>query len=118
MGDRSPGNVDPRVPLYRVVDAIELSYLETHGDYGSNPSQSGKYFALTAEGAHAFANAPMNAGATVTSTTLPKSIVDRGVTFNDPGPNGTGISVFFSQQQLAAVYGNMAVPAIRKGCER
>jgi hypothetical protein len=47
---------DPTVVVYRVVDATELSYLLAHGHYGSNPSQSGKYFALTLDGARAFAN--------------------------------------------------------------
>ncbi len=40
------------------------------------------------------------------------------MTFNDPGPHGAGGSVFFSQQQLAAVNGTMSVPAIWQGCER
>lgn len=103
------------VVVYRVVDDTELSYLLAHGHYGSNPSQSGKYFALTLDGARAFANAPMNAETTITTTTLRQSVVNRGVTFNDPGTNGAGPSVFFSQQQLGDVYGTMALPAIWKG---
>ncbi len=100
MSGRSPSRGHPPVVVYRVVDETELNYLETHGNYGSNPSQSGKYFSLTIDGALAFANAPMNAGTTVTMTTLPQSVVNRGVKLNDPGPNGAGLSVFFPQQQL------------------
>ena len=69
VSDRSPGERDPPVVVYRVVDETELSYLKYHGDYGWNPSQSGKYFALTIDGARAFAEAPMNAGTTITTTT-------------------------------------------------
>jgi hypothetical protein len=115
MSDRSSAEDDPYVVVYRVVDEVEPSHLEVHGHYGSNPSQSGKYFALTIDGARAFANAPMNAGTTVTTTTLPRSVVRRGARFNDPGANGAGLSIFFSQQQLADVYGTMAVPEIWKG---
>ncbi len=115
MSDRLPGEGDPSVVVCRVVDGVELSYLEAHGHYGSNPSQSGRYFALTLDGARAFANAPMNAGTTVTTTTLPQSVVNRGMKFNDPGINGAGWSIFFSQQQLADVYGTMAAPTIWKG---
>jgi hypothetical protein len=114
MSDRSPGEDDPIVVVYRVVDAIELSYLEARGNFGSSPSRSGKYFALTLDGACAFASAPMNAGTIITTTTLPKTIVDDGVKFNDQGPNGAGVSVFFSQQHLADVYDTMSAPAIWK----
>ena len=114
MSDRSPGEDDPSVVVYRVVDEVELTYLEAIGNYGSNPSQSGKYFALTLEGARAFAGAPMNTGSTITATTLPRSVTSRGVTFIDPGSNGAGLSIFFSQQQLGDVYGTMSRPVIRK----
>jgi hypothetical protein len=118
MPDRSTGRDDPLVTVYRVVDATEPSYLETHGDYGSNPSQSRKYFALTIEGARAFAGAPMNAGTTITTAALPKSLVDRGAMLNDPDTHGAGVSLFFSQQQLADVYDTTAAPVVWKGVER
>src|ERR1700739_1360851 len=89
--------------VYRGVDGPELSYLLAHAHYGSNPSQSGKYFALTLDGARAFANAPMNAETTITTTTLRQPVVNRRVKLNDPGTNGAGPSVFFSQQQLGDV---------------
>jgi hypothetical protein len=58
-----------------VVDPTELAYLRATGNYGSNSARSGKYFSLTLAGAQAFARAPINAGSTITQTTLPQSIV-------------------------------------------
>jgi hypothetical protein len=107
----SAGN-DPRVPVYRVVDPTELAYLQATGNYGSNPAQSGKYFAMSRTGAKAFATHPRNAGTTITATTLPRSVVNEGFQFNDPGQYGAGRSVFFAQPQLARVYGPMTPPAI------
>lgn len=115
VSDRSSGEDDAPVVVYRVVDEAALSYLEVRGHYGPNPSQSGKYFAPTIDGARAFANAPMNAETTITTTRLPQSVVNRGIKFNDPGTNGAGLSVFFSQQQLVDVYSTMALPVIWKG---
>jgi hypothetical protein len=114
MSDKWFGEDDPPVSVYRVVDEPELSYLETYGNYGSNPSQSGKYFALTLDGARAFANAPMNVGSTLTTATLPQSVANRGVRFNDPGRYGAGSSIFFSQRQLGEVYGTISRPVIWK----
>ena len=105
-------NNDPRVPVYRVVDQTEWAYLQATGNYGSNPAQSGKYFALTLAGAQAFASHPANARSTITGTTLPRSVVNRGFLFNDPGQYGAGPSVFFAQPQLPTVYGTMTPPAI------
>src|SRR6266496_3693170 len=102
----SAGN-DPRVSVYRVIDATELAYLRMHRSYGSNPNGSGKYFALTLAGARAFAVAPMNAGSTITETTLPRSIIVQGFTMIDPGPYGAGPSVHFAEAQLPLVYGAM-----------
>jgi hypothetical protein len=106
---------DKRVTVYRAVDPVELAHIKKYGNYGSNPSQSGKYFALTVNGAEAFAKAPMNAGSVVTSTTLPQSVVDQGHQFNDPGNHGAGPSVFFAQPQLPTVYGNMTPIVIGPG---
>jgi hypothetical protein len=103
---------DPRVPVYRVVDPAELTYLQANGNYGSNPAQSGKYFALTPAGAEVFASHPWNAASTITETTLPRSVVNQGFLFNDPGEYGAGLSVFFAQPQLPTVYGRMTAPAI------
>ena len=117
MSHRSQQADDPVVVVYRVIDDSERRYLAAYGDYGSNPSQSGKYFALTLDGASAFARAPMNTGTVITRTTLPASIVQRGMMFNDPGANGAGLSVFFPQQLLTVVYDSMSVPVIWSGAE-
>jgi hypothetical protein len=95
------------VTLYRVIGLTELACLKSTGNYGSSPSQSGKYFALHLRGAQAIASHPMNAGGVITSTTLPRSVVDQGFRFIDPGVYGAGPSVFFSERQLPAVYGTM-----------
>jgi hypothetical protein len=92
--------VDPRVTVYRVVDPTELAYVQAMGNYGSNPARSGKYFALTAAGARAFAGAPINAGSTITRTTLPQSVINQAFRFNDPGRWGAGLSIFFGELQL------------------
>lgn len=118
MSDKHAGGADSLVVVYRVVDAIELAYLEAHADYGSNPSKSGKYFALTLDGAQAFAGAAVNQFSTITRTALPASILGQGILFNDPGPFGAGVSVFFSEGQLAEVYGTMSPPVVWKGVPR
>lgn len=102
----------PRVAVYRVVDPVELEWLKVHGDYGSNPSRSGKYFALTFDGARAFAGAPMNTNACITVTLLPEWLVGLGRTFRDAGPQGAGSSVFFPQALLFLVYATMTPPEI------
>lgn len=109
--DATPA-ADPSVPVYRVVDAVELAYLRAAGNYGSNPSHSGKYFALTLSGAQAFARHPMNTGGRITQIELPLSIVVRGWHFIDLGLFGAGSSVFFEEGQLHMVYGAMTVPII------
>src|SRR5216684_7189150 len=100
-------NNDPRVVVYRVVDAAELAHLRMTGSYGSNPNRSGKYFALTFAGARAFAAAPMNTGSTITETTLPQSVVGQGWGLIDPGPHGAGSSVYFSELQLPMDFSTM-----------
>ena len=106
-------SLDARVPIYRVVDPIELKYLQDFGNYGSSPSQSGKYFALTPEGAAAFLSLVQNpSGSAITTTTLPKNVLYQGNSFNDGPPPGAGPSVWFSQAQLPMVYGNMAPPVV------
>jgi hypothetical protein len=105
-------SIDPRVAVYRVVDPAELAYLQATGNYGSNPARSGKYFALTPAGAQAFASHPFSAGSTITETTLPRSVLNEGFLFNDPGQYGAGPSVFFAQPQLPMVYSAMPAPAI------
>ena len=101
-----------RFPVYRVVGPVELAYLLAHGNYGASPNQSGKYFALSAAGAQAFLNAPMNSGATLTMTTLPGSVLNQGWAFNDPGAVGAGPSVYYSDPQLPLVYGAMTPPVV------
>ena len=117
QGDAQTGTIaipanDQRNIIYRVVDTVELACLQTTGNYGSNPARSGKYFALTLAGARAFAGAPINAGSTITGTTLPQSIVNQGFGFNDPGQHGAGPSIFFGESQLPNVYGNMTPPVV------
>jgi hypothetical protein len=75
-----------------------------NGNYGFSPNQAGKCFALTLTGATAFAAAPMNAGTRINETTLPKSVLDQGCPMIDPGANGAGRCVHFSDTQLASVY--------------
>jgi hypothetical protein len=108
-------NNDPSVPVYRVVDATELAYLLMVGNYGSNPSRSGKYFALTLVGATAFAAAPMNFGSTLTETTLPQSILGQGWLMIDPGAHGAGDSVYFEEVLLPSVYSTMTLPRVVTG---
>jgi hypothetical protein len=110
--------VDPYVLVYRVIDGVELDYLRARGDYGSNPSRSGKYFALTIVGVQAFARAPMNEGTTITATALPQSVLLRATTFNDPGPHGAGLSVFFPEELLPVVYDTMRPPEIWKDADQ
>jgi hypothetical protein len=86
-----------RVTVYRAVDAVELAYLKATGNDGSNPNRPGKYFALSLTGAEAFASAPLIAPATITSTTLPQSVIDTGFGFVDAGARGAGPSVFFAE---------------------
>ena|SRR6266851_9655268 len=109
---------DPRIAVYRVIDATELAHLAMTGSYGSNPNQSGKYFALTLAGATAFAAAPINAGSTITETTLPQSVVSQGFAIIDPGPHGAGRSVHFAEVQLPMVYramGPIVIAPARQG---
>jgi len=98
-----------------VVDSVELAHLQMTGNYGSNPSRSGKYFALSLAGARSFAAAPLNANSTITETTLPRSVLSQGWRMVDPGPHGAGISIYFSEPQLAMVYGAMTVPVVVAG---
>ena len=109
---------DPGIAIYRVIDAAELAYLQMTGNYGSNPSRSGKYFALTFAGAAAFAAAPMHAGSTITETTLPQSVVRWGFAMIDPGPYGAGRSVYFGEAQLPIVYRAMTPPVVVAGARR
>jgi hypothetical protein len=108
-------NSDPRVVVYRVIDAAELAHLRMTGSYGSNASRSGKYFAMTLAGARAFAATSMNAGSTITETTLPQSVVGQGWRLVDPGRRGAGPSVYFSEQQLPMVYTAMTPPNVTAG---
>src|SRR5665213_1476877 len=99
-----PRATERRITVYRVIDAVELAYLAATGHFGSNPNRSGKYFALSLKGADAFARAPMIAPATITSTTLPQSVIDIGFRFIDAGMHGAGPSLFYAEAQLPRVY--------------
>jgi hypothetical protein len=103
---------DPYVNIYRAIDDVELDYLKANGNYGHNPSMSGKYFALTLGGAQAFAGWSQNEAATVTGTSIPRSVLEQGHLFNDPGVHGAGPSVHFSDTVLPRVYRTMTPPHI------
>src|SRR5665213_3037284 len=102
---------ETRVTVYRAVDDKELAYLRATGSYGSNPHQSGKYFAKTLAGAEAFAHGPAGP-LTVTSTTLPRTVARTGYQFNDPGLHGAGPSIYFYQYQLPVVNSTMTPPIV------
>ena len=85
------------------------------GNYSSNPSRSGKCFALTLAGAQVFVATPMNAGSTITETTLPRSLIAQGFAVRDPGPYGAGLSIFFAEHQLPIVYAAMTPPVVIGG---
>ncbi|PYV75417.1 MAG: hypothetical protein DMG97_06450, partial [Acidobacteria bacterium] len=95
------------VPIFRAVDQRELAFIKEFETYGSSASKSGKYFALTQEGAENFANSQFNAGRnmTITSTAVPRSVFNKGYFFSDPG--GGGRSVHFSQDFLPTLYKSM-----------
>lgn len=96
---------DDVIPLWRVVGPSELQDIRRFGDYGLSPNESGKYFALTEEGAREFAGTPFNQGRQLTLTRIdaPRSFVEeRGYLFNDPG--GAGPSVHFSDDDLPELY--------------
>ena len=94
------------VQIFRTVDQNELPSV-LNGTYGSSPSASGKYFALTQEGAQNVANSTMNAGQqmTMTSTTIPRSVFNQGYLFNDTGLAGPAIH--FQQEFLPTLYNSM-----------
>lgn len=109
-GTRVRSNVYP-VDLYRVIDLTEWAYLLLHGNYGSNPSRSGKYFALTLHGAFAFASAPMNTRSKVTHITLAPSIIAaNGFRMLDRGTLGAGPSIYFDEPLLPLIYSAMTAP--------
>jgi hypothetical protein len=101
---------DQYTTIYRAVGPQELYTLEATGTYGSNPSQNGKYFALTLNGVYQFANSPFNQDMTVTATSVPNRVLNSGYFFNDPG--GAGSSVYFQQSQLPTLYSTMTRPQI------
>jgi hypothetical protein len=94
------------VQVFRAVDQNELPSV-LNGTYGSSLSASGKYFALTQEGAQNIANSTMSAGQqmTITSTTVPQSVFNQGYLFNDAG--GAGASIHFRQEFLPKLYNSM-----------
>ena len=77
-GFTSEGPANIRV--FRAVGPTELGDIETLGTYGSNLNKSGKYFALSKQGAIDFANNPFNAARrmTITSTSFPQAIYRQG----------------------------------------
>ena len=97
------------VQIYRAVGEDEMAHVSSTGDYGSSPNLSGKYFALTEQGARNFAGASINAGdkMTITSVRIPRSVFDQGFQFHDPGAFGAGPSVYFQQDFLTNLYSSM-----------
>jgi hypothetical protein len=98
---------DPYQTIYRAIGDKELATLQATGTYGFSPNASGKYFALARAGVYQFANSSFNAGQnmTITSTSIPSSVLNSGYEFNDPG--GGRMSVHFSDPQLPKVYSTM-----------
>jgi RHS repeat-associated protein len=92
------------ISLWRSVGPEELSDIIRFGDYGLSPNESGKYFALTEEGAREFAHTPFNESIEMTLTRIdvPRSYVESGYVFNDP--RGGGLSVHFTDEQLYELY--------------
>jgi hypothetical protein len=56
--------------------------------------------------------AAMGFAALYPSYELPQVVVNQGFQFIDPGSQGAGPSVFYSQPQLPSVYGSMTRPII------
>lgn len=98
--------------VFRAIGQRELHDVLRFGDYGLSPSGGGKYFALTEGGAVSYANHSFNSGRrmTVTDIEIPKSFLDRGHTFNDPG--GAGPSIHFADDVLMDLYKVMGLPRI------
>lgn len=100
---RSPTPGIP-VPLFRAIGETELEVVLALGNYGHSPSEGGKYFALTEDGARKFAKTPFNRGRqmTITSITIPYAFTARGFPFNDWG--GAGPSIHFGEDDLDDLY--------------
>jgi hypothetical protein len=108
-----PGSAsEPRVSLFRAIGERERRHLLAFGDYGRSPSAGGKYFALTEEGAVRFAGSTFNAKRRmiITRVDVPRSFLDRGFLFFDPG--GAGPSVHFSEEMLADLYAIAGPPSL------
>ena len=114
---RAAGRLDEvediaRVRLYRAIGESELDDVLRFGDYGLSPGGGGKYFALTEEGARAFASSDFNAGRrmTITSIEVPESFLERGYQFFDVG--GAGPSIHFADDVLPDLYETAGLPEI------
>jgi len=101
-----------KVTLYRAVDEAELNDVLRYGDYGLAPSEGGKYFSFTEEGARQFANSSINMGKrmTITSVEVPESILQQGFRFFDSG--GGNASIHFDDDTLLNLYEIMGSPDI------
>mgnify|MGYP001366462626 CR=1 FL=1 len=97
-----------RVEVFRAINSEELNYLQTFGNYGYSPSQAGKYFALTMQGAKAYSTNSWMQDSVITATTVPSSIIKQGFYFNDPGPTGAGPSLHYQDSQLPLLYKSMS----------
>jgi RHS repeat-associated protein len=104
-----PAAESETVQIFRAVDQAEMGSVLSQGTYGSSPSMTGKYFALTQEGAQNFAGSAINAGKqmTITSTTIPRSVFNQGYFYTDVGANGAGASIHFSESYLSTLYNSM-----------
>lgn len=99
------GCPNPRFTLYRVVDQRELNYIVANGNYGHNLNRSGKYFALTQQGALNLIGTSIYPTGTLTSITVPEITFLMGHLFPDAG--GAGPSIFYDDEQLIYVYRTM-----------
>jgi hypothetical protein len=100
------------VTLFRVVGEGELGDILRFGDYGLSPNFSGKYFALTEEGARAFMASGFNAGRrmVLTSISVSASFLARGSIFPDVG--GAGEPVHFADEVPPDLYAASELPRL------
>jgi hypothetical protein len=103
---------DTKVTLYRAIGRSELNDVLKFGDYGLSPNESGKYFALTEQGARDFAKSSFNAGRqmTITSIETSSSWLEKGHQFFDSG--GARQSIHFADEVLVDLYKSTGLPNI------
>lgn len=78
------------------------------------PNLNGKYFTFAEEGAENYANSKLNAGKsmTITSIKVPERFLENGYAFVDggTGPGQVGPSIQFDERALPELYRIMSDP--------